>query len=97
MNQIDLARWIHLFAGRLVCATELTCLLPNLLNFVLRPQTGELYIVEGAAFHDTPVRAGAALGSGTSMITNTPGPSVAVLYIEINLPPAASVCFLAAS
>src|SRR4030095_12903449 len=45
----------------------------------------------------TPEIAGATLGSGTSKITNTPGPSVAVLYIEINLPPAASIRFLAAS
>src|ERR1039458_1516638 len=29
-------------------------------------------------------------GSGTSKITITPGPSAGVLYIEINLPPAAS-------
>jgi hypothetical protein len=31
------------------------------------------------------------------MITITPGPSEAVLYIEINLPPAASVSAFAAS
>jgi hypothetical protein len=36
-------------------------------------------------------------GSGTSKITITPGPSAGVLYIEINLPPAASISFLAAS
>src|SRR5258708_40102790 len=38
---------MHLFAGRLVCATKLTCLFPNLHDFVLRPQTLELSIVEG--------------------------------------------------
>jgi hypothetical protein len=43
---------MRLLTGRLVCATKLTCLLPNLLNFVLRPQARELYIVEGAAPHD---------------------------------------------
>jgi hypothetical protein len=36
--------------GRLVCAAKLTCLLPHLLNFVLRPQARERYIVEGAAW-----------------------------------------------
>src|SRR6266478_986181 len=40
----------------------------------------------------TPEIAGAALGS-TSTITNTPGPSAAVLYIETNLPPTASIRF----
>ena len=35
-----------------------------------------------------PEMAGAELGSGTSKITKTPGPSAAVLYIEINLPSA---------
>src|SRR3954447_14795090 len=44
-----------------------------------------------------PEIAGAALGSGTSKITKTPGPSAAVLYIDINFPPAASMRFLAAS
>lgn len=37
----------------------------------------------------------AALGSGTSKIAKTPGPSAGVPYIEINLPPAASMSFLA--
>ena len=44
-----------------------------------------------------PDIAGAELGSGTSKMTRKPGPSAAVLYIEINLPPAASINFLAAS
>src|ERR1700732_1266028 len=49
------------------------------------------------AANTVPEMAGAALGSGTSKITKTPGPSEAVLYIEINFPPAASMRFLAAS
>src|SRR5262249_27511918 len=44
-----------------------------------------------------PVIAAAAPGSGTSKITKTLGPSAGVLYIEISLPPAASISFLAAS
>jgi hypothetical protein len=38
-----------------------------------------------------------ALASGMSNMINTPGPSAAVLYIEISLPPAASISFLLAS
>jgi hypothetical protein len=37
----------RLLTGRLVCATKLTCLLPNLLHFVLRPQTSERYVLDG--------------------------------------------------
>jgi len=44
-----------------------------------------------------PEMAGAALGSGTSKITRTPGPSEATLYIETSFPPAASISLLAAS
>jgi hypothetical protein len=40
-----------------------------------------------------PEIAAAILGSGTSNMTKTPGPSAPVLYIDINLPPAASVSF----
>jgi hypothetical protein len=38
---------MRLLTGRLVYATKLTCLLPNLLYFVLRPKTSERYVVDG--------------------------------------------------
>jgi hypothetical protein len=38
---------VSLLAGRLVCATKLACLFPNLHNFVLRKQTSEFWIADG--------------------------------------------------
>src|ERR1700716_449804 len=38
---------LHLLTGRLVYATKLTRLLPNLLYFVLRPKTSERYVLDG--------------------------------------------------
>ena len=35
-------------AGRGVCGSKLVCLLPNLNHLLLRQQSSELYIVEGA-------------------------------------------------
>ncbi len=39
---------MYLLAGRAVCGTKLNRFLPNLQHFILRQQTGELYIVKGA-------------------------------------------------
>ena len=86
-----------LATGRSVCGAKLACLLPDLHHFVLRQQTRELYILQRAGCdHDASYR---RRGTGFRHIEDyqEPGPSVGVLYIEINLPPAASISFLAAS
>jgi hypothetical protein len=71
-----------------VLAPKLAYSLADFGNFVLRPKPDEVYIVDGAGCHHGTGMAGAALGSGTSKITRTPGPSEAVLYIESSFPPA---------
>ena len=81
-----------LASGRGIGGAELGPLLAHLHHFILRQQTGELDVLQRAAT-TTPTIAGAALGSGTSKITKTPGPSAGVLY----MPPAASTSFFAAS
>jgi hypothetical protein len=80
-----------------VGAAKLARLFPDVGHFFLRQQTCELHIVKGARRYDDAGNRRCALGSGTSKMTMTPGPSAGVLYIEINLPPAASISFLAAS
>jgi hypothetical protein len=40
------AIFFQLFARRLVCATNLNCVFPNLEDFILGQQASELYILE---------------------------------------------------
>jgi hypothetical protein len=40
------ATFFQLFARRLVCATNLNCVFPNLEDFILGQQASELYILE---------------------------------------------------
>jgi hypothetical protein len=65
-------------------------------HFLLRQETSELYMVDGTACHPDAGNRRRRTGSDTSNMISTPGPSAGVLYIEINLPPAASISFLLA-
>jgi hypothetical protein len=83
--------------GRLVRATKLTCLLTNLDYFVLRQQTLELNIVEGAGCHHNARNGGCCTGVRHIEDHQHAGPLATVLYMEISLPPALSIMLFAAS